>query len=97
MCNACGNPAAPGHWTEAGAPTGGPRLRALHHRISVLNRVLKPYGFKVHADGNIPQLQLVRSGGATILVNDLTDLWATVERILGFPIDPLSPRLLPVS
>ena len=27
MCSACGFPAAPGHWTDAGAQTPGDRLR----------------------------------------------------------------------
>ena len=89
MCNACGNPAAPGHWTEAGAQRGSIRIRAVFHRTSVLKQVLKPYGFSVHADGVIPQIQLIRTGGARVMVNNLTELWAEVERIQGFPIDPL--------
>lgn len=92
MCNACGNPAAPGHWTEAGAPAGSARRRALHRRTEILNRILKPYGYAVYTDGNIPQIQLVRPGGARIMVNDLSDLWATVERFEGQPIDPMAPR-----
>ena len=32
MCSACGYPAAPGHWTEAGAPTAHDRLRAKFRR-----------------------------------------------------------------
>lgn len=90
MCNACGNPAAPGHWTEAGAQSGGKRIRATHQRMSVLKRVLSPYGFSVYADGIIPQIQLLCPGGARVLVNNLSDLWAEVERIQGFAIDPLA-------
>ena len=90
MCNACGNPAAPGHWTEAGAQTGGIRLRAMFHRVSILKRVLKPYGFSVYADGVIPQIQLICPGGARVMVDNLTELWAEVERRQGFAIDPLT-------
>lgn len=90
MCNACGNPAAPGHWTEAGAQKGSVRIRAVFQRIAVLKHVLKPYGFSVHADGIIPQLQLICPGGARLLVNNLTELWEQIERIQGFPIDPLA-------
>ncbi len=97
MCNACGNPAAPGHWTEAGAQQGGIRLRALFHRISVLQRALKPYGFSAHADGRIPQILLTGPGGVRVMVNNLTELWAEVERIQGFPVDPLTPATLPSS
>ena len=89
MCNACGNPAAPGHWTETGARRGGVRIRALFQRISILKRVLKPYGFSVHADGIIPQIQLICPGGARVMVKNLTELWVEMERIQGFPIDPL--------
>lgn len=92
MCSACGNPVAPGHWTEAGARTGGHRLRALFRRVAVLRAVLKPYGFSVHADGRIPQMQLTGPGGVKVMVNDLTELWAAVERLQGFPVDPLAPR-----
>ena len=96
MCSACGNPAAPGHWAEAGALRGGSRLRALHHRMSVLKRALKPYGFSVYADGVIPQIQLLGPGGTKVMVNDMTELWAEVERIQGFAADPLNPRYLPI-
>ena len=92
MCSACGNPAAPGHWAEAGAQRGGSRLRALFHRVSILQHVLKPYGFTAHANGMIPQIQLTGPGGVRVMVSDLTELWAAVERIQGYPIDPLAPR-----
>lgn len=89
MCNACGNPAAPGHWTESGAQERGDRLRAVMHRMAVLQRVLKPYGYSVFADGNIPQLQLLCPGGARLMVDNLAELWAAVEKHRGQPIDPL--------
>lgn len=92
MCSACGNPATLGHWTEAGAQKGGIRLRAMFNRVSILKRVLKPYGFSVYADGVIPQIQLICPGGARVMVNNLTELWAEVERRQGFPIDPLKTQ-----
>nr|WP_298412607.1 hypothetical protein [uncultured Halomonas sp.] len=60
--------------------------------MSVLQRALKPYGFSVHADGLIPQIQLIGPGGVRVMVNNMTELWAEVERIQGFPADPLAPR-----
>ena len=44
MCSACGFPAAPGHWTEAGANTAPDRLRARFRRAQVLQKVLPAYG-----------------------------------------------------
>ena len=40
MCASCGFPAAPGHWTEAGAATAPDRLRARFRRAQVLQSVL---------------------------------------------------------
>ncbi|HEY9039938.1 MAG TPA: hypothetical protein VIN05_13460 [Roseovarius sp.] len=96
MCSACGNPAAPGHWAEAGAQRGGSRLRAVFHRVSILQHVLKPYGFTAHTNGMIPQIQLTGPGGIKVMVKDLTELWAEVERIQGYPIDPLTPHGRPL-
>jgi len=38
MCSACGFPAAPGHWTEAGAATTLERLRGRLRRAQVLQK-----------------------------------------------------------
>lgn len=94
MCNACGNPAVPGHWTEAGAATPGDRLRARFHRALVLDRILKPYGLSAHDGGVVPGIQLSTLSGAQVIVNTLDDVWAEAERLLGRPIDPLDPRYL---
>lgn len=96
MCSGCGNPAAPGHWAEAGAQRGASRLRAVHQRVAILQHVLKPYGFSAYSNGMIPQIQLTGPGGIRVMVNDLTQLWAEVERMQGFPIDPLAPRDRPL-
>lgn len=94
MCNACGNPAAPGHWTEAGAATPGDRLRARFLRAAVLNRILRPYGLSAHDDGVVPGIQIGTLSGARSIVHNLSDLWAEAERLTGRPIDPLDPRYL---
>ena len=44
MCSACGFPAAPGHWTEAGAATAPDRLRARFRRSASVQSVLPAYG-----------------------------------------------------
>ena len=43
MCSACGFPAAPGHWTDAGAQGPGDRLRLRFLRLTAVNRLLAPY------------------------------------------------------
>jgi hypothetical protein len=94
MCSACGHPAAPGHWTDAGAATPGDRLRLRFVRLAVVNRLLAPYGLRAHDDGATPGLQLFAPGGARTLVPDLEALWREAERMAGVPVDPLSDRAL---
>lgn len=94
MCNACGNPAAPGHWTEAGTQTPGDRLRARFRRAQVLRNVLRPYGLSAHDDGAVDGIALTTLSGATTMVHNLEELWTEAERIAGRPIDPLDSRYL---
>jgi hypothetical protein len=94
MCNACGNPAVPGHWTDAGADTPGDRLRARFHRAALLNKILRPYGLSAHDGGVVPGIQLSTLSGSTTIVPDLGSLWAEAERLIGFPIDPLDAAYL---
>lgn len=90
MCSACGYPAAPGHWTDAGAVTPGDRLRNRFARLVVVNRILAPYHLQAHDDGSIPGLQLSSSSGDHAIVSDLEALWIAAERMAGRPIDPLA-------
>ncbi len=94
MCSACGFPSRPGHWTDAGGATPGERLRLRFARVAAINRLLAPYGLKAHDDGVTPGLQLFAPGGARELVADLEALWSAAARLVGQPIDPLSPRAL---
>ena len=94
MCSACGFPAAPGHWTDAGAPTPGDRLRLRFARLARINRLLAPWGMKAHDDGATPGLQLIAPDGRRELVADLGALWPAAERLAGRPVDPLAPRAL---
>ena len=94
MCNACGNPAAPGHWTEAGADTPGDRLRARFHQAGLLDKVLRTYGLTAHDGGVVPGIQMGNLSGSQTIVRDLGSLWAEAERLLGYPIDPLDPAFL---
>ena len=90
MCNACGFPARAGHWTDAGLDTTHDRLRARFRRAQVLARVLRPYGLTAHDDGVTDGLVLSTLAGASIIVTDPAQLWASVERLAGRAYDPLA-------
>ena len=92
MCANCGFPAAPGHWTEAGAATAPERLRARFRRAQVLQTVLSGYGLTAHDDGVIPGITVATKTGNHVMAADLAEFWAAAERIGGKAIDPLDPR-----
>jgi len=92
MCSACGYPATPGHWTDAGATTPHDKLRARFRRAEVLHRVLSAYGLAAHDGGDVPGIQLASLTGAQAILPNLEELWAAAERLAGRPIDPLDPR-----
>ena len=71
MCSACGFPAAPGHWTEAGAATPHDRLRERFRRVLVLQKVLRGSGVTAHDGGMIPGIQVMSLSGAQTIVPDL--------------------------
>lgn len=89
MCSACGFPAAPGHWTEAGAATPHDRLRERFRRVQVLQKVLKGSGVSAHDGGLVPGIQVMSASGAQTIVPDLEALWREVEKLRGHPFDPL--------
>jgi hypothetical protein len=90
MCNACGIPAAPGAWTEAGAASAGDRLRARARQVRHLDRILRHYGLTVAESGTVPGFQLARLTGEVVLVPDLPAVWVEAARMLGHPINPLA-------
>ena len=92
MCNACGFPTAPGHWTDAGADTPGDRLRMQFRRAQVLKKILSGRGLTANVDCNIPGLQLASLTGGSVILRDLEALWIEVERQTGRPLDPLAPE-----
>ena len=90
MCNACGYPARAGHWTDAGLDTPHDRLRARFRRAQVLARVLHPLGLTAHDDGVTDGMVLSTLSGASVIVTDPAQLWATIERLAGRAYDPLA-------
>ena len=89
MCSACGFPAAPGHWTEAGAATPHDRMRERFRRVQVLQKVLQGSGVTAHDGGLVPGIQVMSLSGAQTIVTDLEALWEAVEALRGQPFDPL--------
>jgi hypothetical protein len=94
MCSSCGFPAAPGHWTEAGAKETPDKVRARFRRADVLRTALKPYGLTAHDGAVVPGIQVSNLSGSHAIVRDLAEVWAEAERLTGTPVDPLDPRFL---
>ena len=94
MCASCGFPAAPGHWTEAGAATAPDRLRERFRRAQVLQAVLRPYGLSAHDGGLVPGIQIATLAGNQSIVRTLEDVWTLAEQLTGAAIDPLDRRFL---
>ena len=88
MCSACGFPARPGHWTDAGLTTPHDRLRARFTRAALLQKLLKPYGLTAHDDG-LTGLRLSTLSGASVMIEGLDDLWTKAATLAGRPIDVL--------
>jgi hypothetical protein len=91
MCSACGYPAAPGHWTEAGTANVGDQLRARFRRVQILIRVLSHYGLKTRDGGLVPGIQISTQAGEESNVRDLAEVWVEAERMTGRAFDPLAP------
>ena len=94
MCSSCGFPSAPGHWTEAGAPTPMDRMRARFRRAQAASVLLAPYGLSARDDGAVPGVQVSSATGATQIIPDFDALWIEAGRMSGQPIDPLGDRFL---
>lgn len=94
MCSSCGYPAAPGHWTEAGADTPHDRLRARFRRAQILQSVLPGFGLTAHDGALVPGIQLSTLSGNQTIVPDLEQIWIAAEQMTGRAFDPLDPRFL---
>ena len=94
MCSACGFPATPGHWTEAGAATPHDRLRDRFRRAQVLQSVLPAYGLTAHDGAQVPGIQLGTLSGNQTIVRDLEEVWAVAELLWGKVIDPRVARFI---
>jgi len=69
------------------------RRRERGHRIACASRVLNYYGLTL-SDWQASSYVLSTATGKTEIVDNLTHLWATAEKLLGRPCDPLDPDLI---
>ena len=101
MCALCGVLGGAEHWADAHARPGaytrntGPleRRRERARRVVEANRILAHFAL-VLSDWQGTAFQLSTRTGKTELVDNLAHLWATAERMIGRPVDPLDPALL---
>ena len=102
MCAFCAMLSGGGaHWTEAGTDAGrsregeSGRSRYLNrlYRVGLMNRILDYYDCAVEDWAN--NKYIVRShSGRTAIVDQLPQVWMTVDDIAGRPTDPLDSGLL---
>ena len=102
MCAFCAMLSGGGaHWTEAGTDAGRSReeetgrSRYLNrlYRVGLMNRILDYYDCAVEDWAN--NKYIVRGhSGRTAIVDQLPQVWMTVDDIAGRPTDPLDSGLL---
>jgi hypothetical protein len=101
MCSLCGVIGGKAHWTEASGPSGASsaagnlptRLGERQERVRLLNAVLKSYGLTLDDWAGTAYVVRTRTGRSA-LVENLAQLWASAEGLLGRSCDPLDPDLL---
>jgi hypothetical protein len=101
VCALCGVLGGSGHWTDAAARPGVftrntdalKRRRERVNRVAGASRVLRFYGLTL-SDWQATSFVLSTATGKTEIVDNLTHLWASAEKLLGRPCDPLDPALI---
>jgi hypothetical protein len=101
MCALCGVLGGAGHWTDAAARPGVftrntdalERRRERLNRVGCAGRVLRFYGLTL-SDWQATSFLLSTATGKTEIVDNLTHLWTSAEKLLGRPCDPLDPALI---
>lgn len=105
MCVLCGEFVMNIHWTDSKPYSFDnsstvvvgqfqrEHRRARIHRANLANQILKYYGLKLK-DWNGSKFQLTSNKGKIEVIHDMGELWPSVEKMIGHPLDPLSPDLL---
>ena len=101
MCSLCGVLGGQAHWTDAvgdasafpGRQVPQTRFQERQHRVRLVNRILGHYGLSLSDSGGSAFL-LSTHTGRTVIVDNLTQMWAAAEELLGRHCDPLDPELM---
>jgi hypothetical protein len=97
MCGLCGT-LGQVDWTDRSAspeafPGELPRLQAERQQMAALvSRVLAVEGLRLSVWQGSGYVLRSATGKQTVLAS-LTQVWSEAERMLGRPVDPLSPRV----
>ena len=90
MCGMCGVYQGGAHWASVSMPESGHGLqRQRYILVDMANAVLEPFHLSV-SDFQGQSFVLSSPTGAMELVDNITGLWSVVERLLGYPLDPLA-------
>jgi hypothetical protein len=109
MCVLCSQLWVQDHWSDAASEDVDPdsnvvaleihvarrgqRLRDRAARARLFNLVLKGFGLSLQ-DWEGSSYILRDAKGRSAVVNNLAQVWAEAEGLLGLPLDPLDPDLL---
>jgi hypothetical protein len=101
MCALCGVLGGAEHWTDAVARPGvftrntdaASRRRERISQVVAANRLLRHYRVNL-TDWQGTVFVLSTATGKTEIVDNLSHLWAAVERLIGKPCDPLDTQLI---
>lgn len=98
MCGLCGILGGEDHWSDLLPQADEAELQRLRRnerrrRVLYLNRVLGAFACTV-SDWQGAKYQVSTYTGKTELVDNLSQLWAAVERLSGHRPDPLAPQVL---
>lgn len=103
MCILCGEFVGQVHWSEVEKGLTGNQVtvgarqgvikKARLRRVNICNDIFKLYGLELKEWHNTKYI-LSNNRGKTFLLNNLAEVWAQVEKLLGYAIDPLDKNLL---
>jgi hypothetical protein len=97
MCGLCGVFLTESSWSDATvtSPSNGGRTQRHErlHRVALVNRVLRGYGFRL-ADWNGTSYLLSGPTGQTSIVPSIAAVWPAAEQSRRKPIDPLDEQLI---
>ena len=101
MCSLCGVLGGSDHWTDSAARPGVftrntdplSRRRERMLRVTQANRILKHFGMTL-SDWQGASYLLSTVTGKTEIVDNLTHLWVSAEKLSGRLCDPLDTGLI---